>query len=73
MTDEEKKLAEEEEKRKAAEDKIKLDEKKIEELYNFAEKIERKNRPETRKQILERSEKKRSEILEELKKKWGFE
>ena len=48
-------------------------EKKIEELYNFAEKIERKNRPEARKQILERSEKKRSEILEELKKKWGFE
>lgn len=32
MTDEEKKLAEEEEKRKAAEDKIKLDEKRIEEI-----------------------------------------
>lgn len=47
-------------------------EEKIENLYGFCTKIEKQNRPIERKMLKEESDRKRKEILEKLKLKWGI-
>ena len=47
-------------------------EKKIESLYEMAKKIERKNKPVEKQRIAQEANKKRKEILEDFKNKWGL-
>lgn len=47
-------------------------ESKIESLHVLARKIERKNKPNDKQKIIAEADKKRKEILEELKNKWGL-
>lgn len=47
-------------------------EEKIESLYNIARKVEKQRRPIEKKQMVEAAEKKRKEILETLRLKWGL-
>jgi hypothetical protein len=45
---------------------------KVEELYDFSKKLERKQRPQEQKRIAAEVDKKRKEILESLRLKWGL-
>lgn len=45
---------------------------KIESLFSYSRKVERLEKPKERQQMLENAEKKRSEILEHLRSKWGL-
>lgn len=47
-------------------------EKKIESLYEMAKKIERKNKPIEKQKIAEEANKKRKEILDDFRNKWGL-
>jgi len=47
-------------------------EKKIESLYDLAKKIERKNKPIEKQRIAMEANKKRKEILDDFKNKWGL-
>ena len=47
-------------------------EKKIESLYSLAKKSEREKRPAERQRIIAEADKKRKQILEEFKNKWGL-
>lgn len=47
-------------------------ENKINKIYDFAKKIERKNKPIDKKNIEEEKEKQKNEILNKFRKKWGI-
>lgn len=47
-------------------------EEKVESLYTLARQIERENRPIEKKELAQKADKRRKEILEELRLKWGL-
>lgn len=47
-------------------------ENKIDQIYNLAKKVERKSKPEEKKQLEQEKNKKKDQILEQFRKKWGI-